>query len=82
MLSGTQRQSLGAPLSEGKAVFLWGKRVEATPHNSGAQIAQSEFSSDRPKTAGNTMVYYRGFLDDMTEYYASKMRAVNCAVLP
>ena len=27
-------------------------------------------------------VYYRGFLDDMTEHYASKMRAVNYAVLP
>ena len=27
-------------------------------------------------------VYYRGFSGDMTGYYASKMRAVNYAVLP
>ena len=30
------------------------KSVKATPHNSGAQIAQSEFSSDCLKIAGNT----------------------------
>ena len=29
-------------------------RLKATPHNSGAQIAQSEFSSDWLKIAGNT----------------------------
>ena len=27
-------------------------------------------------------MYYRGFLGDMMEYYASKMRAVEYAVLP
>ena len=37
------------------------KSFKATPHNSGAQIAQSEFSSDWPKTAGNTLCITEDF---------------------
>jgi hypothetical protein len=35
--------------------------TRAAPHNPGAQIAQSEFSSDWPKTAGNTLCITEDF---------------------
>jgi hypothetical protein len=34
---------------------------KAKPHNSGAQIAQSELPSDWPKTAGNTLCIVEDF---------------------
>jgi hypothetical protein len=37
------------------------KAVKATPHNSGVQIAPSEFSSDCSKAAGNPFGFPRIF---------------------
>jgi hypothetical protein len=58
------------------------KSIKATRHNSGAQIAQPEFSSACLKTLGNASCYRPRFSGNLTEHYAGRMRAVNYAAMP
>ena len=56
-------------------------RIKATPHNSGVRIAQTDFSTNETKSAGNTLCVAEHFCEicrhHMQTRRASRIRAAD-----
>ena len=56
--------------------------IGSAGQSGGVRMTQTDFSSDEAKNAGNTGLYFRGFLQSMTEKMQVRRAPPFCSVLP